>query len=276
MDIVIDGDEVKKMEPEYMAISDDQWKEWGYSAKFQFFENRTRGSETQSKCFKFGPFCGKRTMLDIFRDDEAVVDALTTPEVLQAVNFWEGQDNFCPVSIAKLDSPCVDTSKQLSTANPLDCQKYKTDTERQNCRTAAKTYCDKICPAICFPPGSPRCFPKLTGPCGDTGCLTLVTFNQLEASTAAAQAASNDNTTGAAPESAFAFEPFKIKSVLSSGGAVGQQGPTMSADGKTTESYTKVLGTWGMNARQFNMLGIIFLALLLQILALLLSDTSSF
>ena len=239
MDIVIDGDEVKKMEPEYMAISDDQWKEWGYSAKFQFFENRTRGSETQSKCFKFGPFCGKRTMLDIFRDDEAVVDALTTPEVLQAVNFWEGQDNFCPVSIAKLDSPCVDTSKQLSTANPLDCQKYKTDTERQNCRTAAKTYCDKICPAICFPPGSPRCFPKLTGPCGDTGCLTLVTFNQLEASTAAAQAASNDNTTGAAPESAFAFEPFKIKSVLSSGGAVGQQGPTMSADGKTTERCKK-------------------------------------
>ena len=114
----------------------------GYSGKFQFFENRTIGNETKSKCFKFGPFCGKRTMLDIFRDDKAVIDSLTVPEIKQAVNFWEGQDNFCPISIAKLDSPCVDTRQYLNSANKLDCQKYKTTLERQNCRTSAQAYCD--------------------------------------------------------------------------------------------------------------------------------------
>tara|TARA_B110000211_G_C13671220_1_gene374608 strand:- start:63 stop:476 length:414 start_codon:yes stop_codon:yes gene_type:complete len=94
--------------------------------------------------FKFGPFCGKRTMLDIFRDDDAVIDALTLAEAKQAVNFWEGQDNFCPVSIAKLDSPCVDTKAHNPSANKLDCQKYTTKDERGNCRVAAKAYCDKI------------------------------------------------------------------------------------------------------------------------------------
>lgn len=198
----------------------------GYSGKFQFFENRTIGNETKSKCFKFGPFCGKRTMLDIFRDDKAVIDSLTVPEIKQAVNFWEGQDNFCPISIAKLDSPCVDTRQYLNSANKLDCQKYKTTLERQNCRTSAQAYCDAKCPTICYPPGSPRCRPMTTGKCEDAGCLQLVSFNQQ----AAANAASQDNTTGSAPDSAFAFEPFKIKSVLSSGGEVGKQGPEMSGN----------------------------------------------
>jgi len=62
-----------------------------------------------------------------------------------------------------------------------------------------------------------------TGECGDSGCLTLVTFNQLEQEQANAP---QDNTTGSAPESAFAFEPFKINSVLSSG-----KGPQKDANG---------------------------------------------
>ena len=79
-------------------------------------------------------------------------------------------------------------------------------------------------PVTCFPPGSPFCRPMLTtGECGDSGCLTLVTFNQLEQEQANAP---QDNTTGSAPESAFAFEPFKINSVLSSG-----KGPQKDANG---------------------------------------------
>lgn len=185
MDIVVDGDEVKKMEKEWLAISDEQWAEWGFTGKFSFEQNRTKGSETQAKCFKFGPFCGKRTVLDIFRDDEAVIAALTEPEVSQAINFWEGQENFCPVSIAKLDSPCVDTTAYMKGAGKLDCQKYKSKTERSNCRTSARAYCDKVCPTKCVPAGSPRCRPMTTGTCGDTGCLTLVTFTALENSNAA-------------------------------------------------------------------------------------------
>lgn len=118
MDIVVDGDEVHKQD-KFKDIPEETWTKWGYNGKFQFFENRTKDFETKSKCFKFGPFCGKRTILDIFRDDDEVVNKLTAAEAEQAINFWEGQDNFCPVSIAKLDSPCVDTSKHNADANKL-------------------------------------------------------------------------------------------------------------------------------------------------------------
>lgn len=239
MDIVIDGAEVKESDKKYVAIDQATWTEWGWDGKFSFFENRTVGSETQAKCFKFGPFCGKRTILDIFRDDEAVVNALTTPEIMQAVNFWEGQDNFCPVSIAKLDSPCVNTKPTTDTpnANKLDCQKYTSKEERTNCRAAATQYCNNICPIKCLPAGSPFCRPVIQGTCGDSGCLTLVAFNRLENEAAA----SADNTTGSAPESAFAFEPFKLKSVLSSG-----QGPVLAADG-SVESARAMFGFYALD-----------------------------
>ena len=52
-----------------------------------------------------------------------------------------------------------------------------------------------------------------------------------------------EETTGAAPQSAFAFEPFKIKSVLSSG-----KGPKMSADGSTIESAIAMFGFYALSA----------------------------
>ena len=85
----------------------------------------------------------------------------------------------------------------------LDCQKYTTKTERKNCRTAATAYCAKVCPVTCFPPGSALCRPMLTtGKCDDSGCLTLVTFNQLEQEQANAPAT---NTTGT-----FKIEKLKM------------------------------------------------------------------
>merc|ERR1711968_56786 len=205
---------------------------------------------SQTKCFEFGPFCGKRTMLELFREDDIIIDNLNNSEVSQAVNFWEGQENFCPVSIARLDSPRVDASCYKADADPLDCQKYGTTTERANCRASAQSYCDAVCPTTCFPPGATNCRPMvLPGKsCGDNGCLSLVSFNNLAAENAADNTTS-DNTTGSAPESAFAFEPFKVRTVLSSG----KDGPKKDSSGKIV-SANATFAFYAL-ADQRNMLG---------------------
>ncbi len=256
MRVTVDGEAVRTSEdyssgagvPLYTA---EQWDEWGYNGTFQFRANFSKGVQvSKTKCFEFGPFCGKRTMLELYREDDVIIKNLNNSEVSQAVNFWEGQENFCPVSIARLDSPCVDASRYKSDADPMDCQKYSSQTERQNCRASAQAYCDAVCPVVCYPPNANNCQPRVlpNRTCGDNGCRSLVSFNNLAAENAADNSTS-DNTTGSAPESAFAFEPFKVRTVLSSG----KEGPKKDSSGKIV-SATATFGFYAL-ADQKNLLG---------------------
>ena len=38
---------------------------------------------------------GQRTFLDILRNDEDVISSITDTDVLDAVNYWEKQENLC-------------------------------------------------------------------------------------------------------------------------------------------------------------------------------------
>jgi predicted RND superfamily exporter protein len=223
LDVVVDGDELKK-ERKYKAVDEALWAEH-YSGNWSF--NERRDINAKAKCFQAGPFCLERTVLDIFRQDDAIINNLTKAQVKQAINFWESQTQSCPVTIARADSPCVDASAWESQAHPLACQRYKTAQERSQCRSASNKYCDAVCPTACFvPPNAPpdfQCVPLAIGSCADNGCLTLRGFNNLQSS-------GNATGGGGAPDSAFAFEPFELKSVASSGEKGG--GPSKDSNGQ--------------------------------------------
>ena len=74
--------------------------------------------------------------LEVFRSDEAVVKDLTDAESLEAFNFWETQEQSCPVTIARSVSPCYESY----------CQSYKSSAERTQCRDAATSYCNVSMP----------------------------------------------------------------------------------------------------------------------------------
>lgn len=188
-----------KIDANYNTTTDEACGTWG---------EKVVCKKIHQKCFKFGPFCGMSSPLQVFREDTKVLSSLTNEEAFQAWNYWERQENSCPVSIAKLDSPCLNAKAWAPAAGKMDCQKYKTPDERKNCRDAATKYCDKYCPKY-----------ELGPTCLDNGCPVLSRFEQLEQSNAAAAAAANETEVEGegAPESAFAFEPFKIRTVASSG-----------------------------------------------------------
>ena len=186
----IHGISGKNKRYKWASVTDKQWEVFNGTWSFD------RRPGTKRKCAKFGPFCGKSSPLEIFRQDDKIIEQLTDATTLQAFNFWESQTQMCPVTIARADSPCIDTSKWKAGAGRLDCQTYKTATQRQNCRDSANNYCNSTCPGL------------IPGPnCNDNGCISLRSFNNL----------AGQNNNNSAPESAFAFEPFKINTVASSG-----------------------------------------------------------
>lgn len=202
LEIEIDSADVKKLD-DYKDVDQDEW-----DAVFGGTWSFDRREGTNRKCYLFGPFCAKQSILAVFREDSAVIEALTDETALQAINFWETQTNACPVTLARTDSPCVDASQWLAGAAANDCQTYDTATQRQNCRNASSNYCAAVCPTQCItPPGASSCVPSVQSgaTCLDNGCLSLEVFSGL----------GGDNTTGGAPDSAFAFEPFKLKTVAS-------------------------------------------------------------
>ncbi|CAE7947976.1 Ptchd3 [Symbiodinium sp. KB8] len=142
------------------------------------------------KCFSFGPFCGKQSILDVFKDDDYIIRTLTAEGARMAINEWEDQENFCPLTIAVDNSPCFNSN----------CQKYDTVQERNDCRTLARSYCATSCPD-----------PRNMDTCKDRGCLTLGSFEAVEAEN---QLNTDPNETGQAPESAFEFQPTKIKTMV--------------------------------------------------------------
>lgn len=134
----------------------------------------------------------------------------------------------CPLSMARSDSPCIDTSAWMPSASANDCNNYATTTERTNCRNASQAYCDAVCPTTC---AGPSC--TATGACADGGCLSLGRFS--------AMAASTTNWTGAAAGGAAA-DPFKIRTVASSG----MNGPVLAGDGSVA-SAVAVFGYYALN-----------------------------
>ena len=141
LNITIDGDEiVKDLDESHKRSEGDNrpWTQYAGSWTFNGQPESVNGSVVFNgrKCFSFGPFCGRQSILDVFRSDDYIMQTLTADGVKLAINEWEGQENFCPLTIAKSGSPCFNAN----------CQRYDTSMERESCRTLARNYCDVECP----------------------------------------------------------------------------------------------------------------------------------
>jgi len=203
MDIEVDVNDVKKLST-WEDVTEEQWATFNGTWSFGLKRDASGNEITKRKCQAFGPFCGMSSPLEIFRSDEAVIKDLTDAESLQAFNFWESQEQSCPVTIARSTSPCYSDA----------CQQYKTLTQRKVCRDSANAYCNITCPDV-----------TNENTCKDNGCVTLLGFERL------AQMNMASGRNGSAPDGAFAFEPFKIRTVASSGsdGPVKKDGKYVSA-----------------------------------------------
>lgn len=182
---------------------------WSYSGKAVEATGNASGVEWQGrKCFAFGPFCGKRSILDLFRDDSSVIETLNKEEVLRAVNFWEDQENLCPLSIAASNSPCFQEA----------CQKYDTTAERDQCRQLASNYCRSTCPTHTMTTnGRDYTVPVDPETCGDQGCILMGVFAGLQPPPPVGGDNTTNQTAADAPEAAFEFEPFKVTTVVGGG-----------------------------------------------------------
>mmetsp|Transcript_64421 Transcript_64421/g.114570 ORF Transcript_64421/g.114570 Transcript_64421/m.114570 type:complete len:1047 (-) Transcript_64421:166-3306(-) len=227
MNITIDGDEI-------VADLDAAHKKTGswsqFAGQWTFSGKAVDKNGTVSfdgrKCFSFGPFCGKSSVLDVFRDDENVIMNLDTAGVQQAVNFWEDQEGMCPLSIATANSPCMDDN----------CQKYNTGAERSACRSLATTYCSTACPTTTFIyQGEEVTVPVDVETCMDRGCIQLGALQSI--TTAAPDPAmlnTDPNATGNAPESAFEFAPSPMKTMV---GSLSGEGNVKYTKGKFLQGY---------------------------------------
>ena len=135
MEIKIDVKDVRKLST-WDGLTDEQWDTFNGTWSFQEERDSNRNVISKRKCQGFGPFCGMSSPLEVFRSDEAVVKDLTDAESLEAFNFWETQEQSCPVTIARSVSPCYQSY----------CQSYKSATERTQCRNAATSYCNVSMP----------------------------------------------------------------------------------------------------------------------------------
>ncbi|CAJ1332597.1 unnamed protein product [Effrenium voratum] len=213
MDITIDGSALVGELNTQHKRSEGPWQRYTGNWSFMGAPSSVNGSVSFSgrKCFAFGPFCGKSSIMDVFRDDDYVVNNLDTAAVQRAVNFWEDQETLCPLSIAGADSPCFDSN----------CQKYKTPTEREDCRNLARSYCSSRCETETVERGGREVtFAKDLASCQDRGCIQL--GNLGTATTTAAPAGQLNTDPGEAPESAFEFQPSKVKTMV--GGLVKESG----------------------------------------------------
>ena len=124
MEIKIDVNDARKLST-WEDLTDEQWDTFNGTWSFQEERDSNRHVISKRKCQGFGPFCGMSSPLEVFRSDEAVVKDLTDAESLEAFNFWETQEQSCPVTIARSVSPCYESY----------CQSYKSSAERTQCGT---------------------------------------------------------------------------------------------------------------------------------------------
>eukprot|EP00948_MAST-09A_sp_MAST-9A-sp1_P001700 g1700.t1 len=235
MSVKVDGDAiVADMDKAHGTKGERPWTAWAGNwtfNKYHLYEDRHE--DDQSKCFKFGPFCGKSSILDIFNDDKNIIGNMTDTDVLNAIEEYETQTTSCPLTLARQDSPCVSPQSWEPTASATDCKNYKTPLERCNCRIASIKYCQSVCP-----------FGSRLDDCGDRGCLQIQQLQlrsgaQLNCSTVS----STGNNQGDAPTSAFEFVPTKVKTLASSG----KDGPLRDANGKV-KSASSLFGYYVLNS----------------------------
>jgi len=205
--ITIDGDDlVRDLDEQHKREEGDvrPWTQYAGNWSFNGVPENVNGDVVFNgrKCFAFGPFCGRQSILDVFRSDDYVISTLTDAGVKLAINEWEDQENFCPLTIANAASPCFDTN----------CQRYDTQLERETCRTMARNYCATECPTRTFMSnGEEVTVPISMSNCRDRGCITLGSFETQATVNNNTQLNTDPNATGEAPESAFEFQPTKVK-----------------------------------------------------------------
>ena len=181
-------------------------------------------------CFTFGPFCAKSSVLDVFREDDYILENLDANAVKLALNNWEKQETMCPLTLATSDSPCYDSN----------CQKYNTQAERLACRATATTYCNAKCPTITETiNGEEVTRPVNMDTCQDRGCIQLGALSGGTTTTTPSGMLNTDP--GEAPESAFEFQPTKIKTMV--GGLVSDSNWEF-AGGK------HIAGFWALNKKE--------------------------
>eukprot|EP00439_Symbiodinium_sp_Y106_P038960 s4884_g4.t1 len=125
LNITIDGDEiVSDLDERHKRSEGDNrpWTQYAGDWTFNGQPESVNGNVVFNgrKCFAFGPFCGRQSILDVFRSDDHIINTLTMDNVKLAVNEWEDQENFCPLTIANANSPCFNDN----------CQKYDTTMDR--------------------------------------------------------------------------------------------------------------------------------------------------
>eukprot|EP00929_Paragymnodinium_shiwhaense_P030468 TRINITY_DN17267_c0_g1_i2.p1 TRINITY_DN17267_c0_g1~~TRINITY_DN17267_c0_g1_i2.p1 ORF type:complete len:1128 (+),score=278.62 TRINITY_DN17267_c0_g1_i2:231-3386(+) len=214
MQIVVDGDELAtEMQTTYgkadETAGDDVKGKW----VFDWSSDKTNATGYRRKCFTFGPFCAKSSVLDVLgthHEYPGMMNQLTDAAYLKAVNHWESQTTMCPLSLVNEDSPCYHDS----------CANYKTAQEKAECRKRTACYCPSKCPMQSFttPDGETRYAPADRSTCGDYGCAFVMEMmnGQSPASVCSngyTVPAANNNGEGA-PDGAFEFEPFPINTVV--------------------------------------------------------------
>eukprot|EP00928_Gymnodinium_smaydae_P068258 TRINITY_DN5133_c0_g2_i1.p1 TRINITY_DN5133_c0_g2~~TRINITY_DN5133_c0_g2_i1.p1 ORF type:complete len:1045 (+),score=84.01 TRINITY_DN5133_c0_g2_i1:58-3135(+) len=235
MNITVDGDSiVAELDKKYKtssssSVNDRPW--YKYEGSWSFMGDPSVDASgrvsKQRQCFGFGPFCAKQSVLDIFKDDANVIKDLDKAKVERAINFWEGQESLCPLSLAPSNSPCFDNS----------CQKYTSATERSQCRSMADTYCSTSCPTKTLTyKGKNVTLPVNSDTCKDRGCILMGSFTSMASSAPA------NGTAGDAPEGAFEFEPFKVKTVV---GGLAADGSVKYARGK------HLFGFYALNRNEY-------------------------
>ncbi|CAK9032965.1 Patched domain-containing protein 3 (RND-type protein RNDEu-3) [Durusdinium trenchii] len=233
-DIVIDGDQlVKDLDEDHKRSEGDNrpWTIYAGNWSFSGDPQSVNGSVVFNgrKCFSFGPFCAQSSLLDVFRGDDYVISNLNSTQVKLAVNSWENQETMCPLTLATSDSPCYNSN----------CQKYKTQQERQDCRVAATSYCQTKCPTMTMMVnGEEVTIPVDMATCQDRGCIQLGSLSSISTTTASGML---NTDPGEAPESAFEFQPTKIKTMV--GGLVSDS-TWEYAGGK------HIAGFWALNKQE--------------------------
>ncbi|CAJ1406774.1 unnamed protein product, partial [Effrenium voratum] len=210
MNITIDGTSlVADLDKDHKRSEGDNrpWTIYSGSWSFSGDPSSVNGSVVFNgrKCYAFGPFCGRSSVLDVFRGDDYVIQNLDSNQIMLALNNWEDQETFCPLTLATADSPCYNST----------CKAYNTPQERYTCRVEATEYCNQKCPTnTMMVNGEEVTIPVNIATCQDRGCIQLGNLGSISTTSTSAPGGQLNTDPGQAPESAFEFQPTKIGTMV--------------------------------------------------------------
>lgn len=133
-DILVDGDKIKA--EQFPDLSEEEFEDFSGVWEYDPTDDEEDDDDIRRKCFEFGPVCGQNSILEVFDYDSRVISGLDNGAVIRGVNFWEKQEHVCPVSISNSESPCKFASAWVDGADDKACQKFESDTEKDDCATA--------------------------------------------------------------------------------------------------------------------------------------------